>query len=516
MSSEDPSYDPRAYHGGQVWTIATAWAADAAFSVGEVDLGLGYLRTIAERYEAEEGFANECYRGDRPEPFDSCYLLGFSVAPFLRVLFERLWGISLDALHGSIEVRPRFPATWTQARIDRLRVGRGHVALEWTPGRLGVRWTGPGRLERDRDRRFDPGGGRRLGGAPPAGGAAGSPASAQIERPFGPAREGCDAGGNLISVGRREDGMSQAIEVRGLVKQYDSLMAVDHIDFSVPAGKVFAFLGPNGAGKTTTTEILEGLRRRTEGDVRVLDLDPWKEGYQLHRKIGVIPQDFRFFEKLTPREGIEYYAALFGTHPDPMELLHQVALEDKSDSRYDTLSGGQKQKMGLALALTNDPQICFLDEPTTGLDPHARRAIWEVIRTLRKEGRTVFLTTHYLEEAELLADQVAIIHHGQIIAAGTPGDIIRSRGRPERLVIEGPPALADYLRSHGGASAEAHDGRVEVSLGSKGEALRVLNAVAASGIPWEGFTTTQDTLEDVFVRLVGQMDDGTLKSETRP
>ncbi len=233
--------------------------------------------------------------------------------------------------------------------------------------------------------------------------------------------------------------MSQAIEVHGLVKQYDSLMAVDHIDFSVPAGKVFAFLGPNGAGKTTTTEILEGLRRRTEGDVRVLDLDPWKEGYQLHRKIGVIPQDFRFFEKLTPREGIEYYAALFGTHPDPMELLHQVALEDKSDSRYDTLSGGQKQKMGLALALTNDPQICFLDEPTTGLDPHARRAIWEVIRTLRKEGRTVFLTTHYLEEAELLADQVAIIHHGQIIAAGTPGDIIRSRGRPERLVIEGPP-----------------------------------------------------------------------------
>ncbi len=310
--------------------------------------------------------------------------------------------------------------------------------------------------------------------------------------------------------------MSQAIEVHGLVKEYPGLTAVDHVDFTVATGTVFAFLGPNGAGKTTTTEILEGLRRRTAGEARVLDLDPWTEGYQLHRKIGVIPQDFRFFEKITPKEGIQYYGALFGTDPDPADLLRRVALEDKADSRYDTLSGGQKQKMGLALSLTNDPEICFLDEPTTGLDPHARRAIWEVIRTLRKEGRTVFLTTHYLEEAELLADQVAIINHGRIIAAGTPSEIIRTRGRPEHLVIQAPASLAGYLRTQAGVSAEAHDGRVEVPLGSKGDALRVLNAVAASGIPWEGFTTARDTLEDVFVRLVGQMDDGTLKSEAPP
>jgi len=307
--------------------------------------------------------------------------------------------------------------------------------------------------------------------------------------------------------------LSQAIEVHGLVKEYPGLTAVAHIDFTVAQGSVFAFLGPNGAGKTTTTEILEGLRRSTSGDVRVLGLDPWTQGYELHRKIGVIPQDFRFFEKITPREGIEYYGALFGTHPDPSDLLRRVALEDKADSRYDTLSGGQKQKMGLALSLTNDPEVCFLDEPTTGLDPHARRAIWEVIRTLRAEGRTVFLTTHYLEEAELLADQVAIINHGRIIAAGTPSEIIRTHGRPERLLIEAPAALADYLRANAGVSAEAHDSRVEVPLGSKGDALRVLNAVATSGIPWEGFTTANDTLEDVFVRLVGQMDNGTLKSE---
>jgi ABC-2 type transport system ATP-binding protein len=308
--------------------------------------------------------------------------------------------------------------------------------------------------------------------------------------------------------------MSAAIEVRGLVKTYGPLAAVDHIEFTVESGSVYAFLGPNGAGKTTTTEILEGLRRRTEGEVRVLGLDPWKQGYALHQRIGVIPQDFRFFEKITPKEGIEYYASLFGTHPDPQELLRRVDLGDKSNSRFDTLSGGQKQKLGLALALTNNPEVCFLDEPTTGLDPQARRSIWEVIRTLRREGRTVFLTTHYLEEAELLADQVGIIHHGKIIASGTPGEIIRAHGRAERLVFEAPAALGSYLRSNLGTAVEIHDGRVEVPLESNRDALRVLSAVESSGIAWQGFTTKRDTLEDVFVRMVGPMDEGALKSET--
>lgn len=307
--------------------------------------------------------------------------------------------------------------------------------------------------------------------------------------------------------------MAGAIEVRGLIKRYGDLAAVDGIDFSVPTGSVFAFLGPNGAGKTTTTEILEGLRKRTEGEVRVLDLDPWKDGYALHRRVGVIPQDFRFFEKITPKEGIEYYASLFDTRPDAKELLERVALSDKAHARFDTLSGGQKQKFGLALSLTNDPEICFLDEPTTGLDPQARRAIWEVIRRLRREGRTVFLTTHYLEEAELLADQVAIIHHGRVIASGTPAEIIRTRGRPQRLVIQAPATLAPYLQNQTGLEVTAQDGRVEVSLREKGDALRVLTSLGNSGIPWDGFSTAQDTLEDVFVRLVGQMDDGALKSE---
>ncbi len=309
--------------------------------------------------------------------------------------------------------------------------------------------------------------------------------------------------------------MPTAIEVRGLTKRYGALAAVDGIDFSVEAGTVFSFLGPNGAGKTTTTEILEGLRRRTDGDVRVLGLDPWNDGAALHRRIGVIPQDFRFFEKITAREAVEYYRALFHTNADPARLLAQVELLDKIDARFDTLSGGQKQKLGLALALTNDPEICFLDEPTTGLDPHARRSIWAVIRDLKRSGRTVFLTTHYLEEAELLADHVAIINHGRIIAAGTPGEIIRAHGRPERITVEAPAELATYLAERLGVAATADGGHVSVELGDKRDALKVLQAIDASGLPWDSFETAHDTLEDVFVRLVGQMDDGALKQEAR-
>ena len=307
--------------------------------------------------------------------------------------------------------------------------------------------------------------------------------------------------------------MAAAIEVHGLVKRYGALAAVDGIDFSVASGSVFSFLGPNGAGKTTTTEILEGLRRRTEGDVRVLDLDPWSEGGALHRRIGVIPQDFRFFEKITPKEAIEYYRALFGTQVDPKTLLDKVELGDKANSRFDTLSGGQKQKLGLALSLTNDPEICFLDEPTTGLDPHARRAIWEVIRSLKREGRTVFLTTHYLEEAELLADRVAIIHHGKIIASGSPAEIIQAHGQPARMTVEGSAALAAYLQMNLGATAVVEDGKVSVTLHDKGDALKILTAIEESGLPWTSFTTQHDTLDDVFVRLVGQMDEGALKTE---
>lgn len=307
--------------------------------------------------------------------------------------------------------------------------------------------------------------------------------------------------------------MPAAIEVAGLRKTYGPLAAVDGIDLSVPEGRVYAFLGPNGAGKTTTVEILEGLRKRTDGSVKVLGLDPWTQGEELHHLIGVIPQDFRFFDKIYPREAIRYYATLFGTRADETDLLNRVGLSDKASAKFDTLSGGQKQKLGLALSLVNDPKVCFLDEPTTGLDPQARRGIWEVIRKLRSEGRTVFLTTHYLEEAELLADQVGIIHHGKIIAAGTPAEIIARFGRPERFSVRGPPSVASYLTQKLGVPAVAHDGKVDVPLRDRGDALRILTALEASNLPWQGFATEQDTLEDVFVAMVGRMDDGEIKAE---
>lgn len=225
-----------------------------------------------------------------------------------------------------------------------------------------------------------------------------------------------------------------AIEVETLKKSYGQLKAVDEISFSVGQGDVFSLLGPNGAGKTTTIEILEGLRQKDGGEVKVLGLDPWKEGYELHKKIGVIPQGFRFFDKSTPKEAIEYYATLFGVKVDSNEILKQVILEDSAKIIFENLSGGQKQKMGLALALVNNPQLLFLDEPTTGLDPHARRAMWEVIRTLKKEGRSILLTTHYLEEAEQLADKVAIMNRGKIIAAGSPEELISTYGSGKKVV----------------------------------------------------------------------------------
>jgi ABC-2 type transport system ATP-binding protein len=306
--------------------------------------------------------------------------------------------------------------------------------------------------------------------------------------------------------------MADRVEVHQLVKTYGDLRAVDGIDFVVRPGEVFSFLGPNGAGKTTTVEILEGLRRRTGGDVRVLGFDPWTEMDRLKSHVGVIPQDFHFFPKLSPREAVRLYGRLFGVKVDADELLARVELSDKAEDYYDALSGGQRQKLGVALALVNDPDLCFLDEPTTGLDPRARRSIWEVIRRLRAEGRSVFLTTHYLEEAELLSDRIAIIHLGRIVATGAPDEIIARFGQPARLRVVGDPALAEHLSARG-FTARPVNGGVEVVLQrSKSEAIEVLTAVASSGLRWEGFSTQRDTLEDVFIRLVGQLENGAVKA----
>jgi ABC-2 type transport system ATP-binding protein len=305
-----------------------------------------------------------------------------------------------------------------------------------------------------------------------------------------------------------------AIEVDGLKKSYGSLKAVNGISFSVEKGEVFSLLGPNGAGKTTTIEILEGLRNLDAGKTSVLGMEPWKEGYELHKRIGVIPQGFKFLDYPTPKEAIDYYAALFGKKVDADELLRRVILEDAANIWFQNLSGGQRQKLGMALSLVNDPELVFLDEPTTGLDPQARRAVWEVIRKLKGEGRTVMLTTHYLEEAEELADRVAIMNHGQVVAMGTTPEIESKYGSGQKLMVRAGPELLNYLSSNTKLKAEMEaNGQVSIVLRDKNDAMVALGAIEESGADWRDLTVRRDSLEDVFLRLVG--DEGQAEKEAK-
>src|SRR3990172_8511535 len=308
------------------------------------------------------------------------------------------------------------------------------------------------------------------------------------------------------------------IEVSSLKKHYGEIKAVDGVSFTVKQGEVFGLLGPNGAGKTTTIEILEGLRKREGGEVKVLGLDPWGNGYELHKKVGVMAQGFTFFEEANPREAINYYADLFNVKVEPDEILRDVLLEDSVKNLFKNLSGGQKQKMGLALSLVNSPELLFLDEPTTGLDPSARRAIWDVIRGLKAKGKTIILTTHYLEEAEQLSDRVAIINHGQIVAIGTSDEIIQKHGSAERLEIHGTEELANYIKANTELKVD-YDGKgvISVAISQKIDALAALAAAEQSGLDWGEIRTRRESLEDVFVKLVsGRIDEhGEIKMEEK-
>ena len=304
-----------------------------------------------------------------------------------------------------------------------------------------------------------------------------------------------------------------AIVVDGLVKNYGQLRAVDGISFNVEKGEVFSLLGPNGAGKTTTIEILEGLRQQDSGTAKVLDLDPWNKGYDLHEKIGVIPQGFKFLDYPTPREAIAYYGALFGKKVDPNEMLRRVILEDAANVWFQNLSGGQKQKLGMALSLVNDPEVVFLDEPTTGLDPQARRAVWEVIRKLKNEGRTVMLTTHYLEEAEELADRVAIMNHGKIAAMGTTEQIESRYGSGQKMIVKANDDLLRFLQENTRLKVEKADGTVVIHLRDRDDALVALGSIEESGAQWGDLTVRRDSLEDVFLRLVGPEGDSKQEGE---
>ncbi len=287
--------------------------------------------------------------------------------------------------------------------------------------------------------------------------------------------------------------------VKNLLKKYGEYIAVNEISFEIKKGQVFSLLGPNGAGKTTTVEILEGLRKRDGGEVSVLGLDP-ENSKEIYKKIGILPQDFTFVNNSTPKEAIEFYCKLFNRKLNPYELLDTVELRDRANVPFSKLSGGQKQKLGLALSLINDPEVLFLDEPTAGLDPKSRRNIWRIIENLKKEDRSILLTSHYLEEAELLADNVAIMNKGKIIDTGSPKELIlRHRGK-DLLYIKGGKYLEDVLEKIG-AQFKNEDGYFILGLNDSKEAIEILNKIDEMGVPFDDFMIRRENLEDIFLKV---------------
>ncbi|MDP9171100.1 MAG: ABC transporter ATP-binding protein [Acidobacteriota bacterium] len=302
---------------------------------------------------------------------------------------------------------------------------------------------------------------------------------------------------------------SNAISVQGLRKSYGAFEAVKGIDFEVHTGEVFGLLGPNGAGKTTTVEILEGIRQRTAGDVRVLDFDPDKQKARLKDRIGVCLQATNLPDKIKVIEALNLFGALYSRMVDPDNLLKRLQLWDKRDAFYVTLSGGQKQRLAIALGLINDPSLLFLDEPTTGLDPQVRLEIHLLIEELRAEKRTILITTHYIEEAEKLCDRVAIVDSGKVIAIGSPRELQeKSAGKPTIAIVCEQSLDGRTMPEwpHATQSTITLEGRgLTVASSQPAKTLvEIIKWVDAQGLSLEDVRLTRPTLEDVFIELTGK------------
>ena len=297
-----------------------------------------------------------------------------------------------------------------------------------------------------------------------------------------------------------------AIDVEHLTKRYDDLLAVDDVSVTVRLGELFAFVGPNGAGKTTTVEIIDTIRTPTSGTVRLLGMDVTKRKRDILPRIGVLPQGFTSFDRITVTETIQYYSRLFSCRNTDIEgLIELVNLEDKSKELFQNLSGGLKQRLGIAVALVNDPEVVFLDEPTTGLDPRARREVWEVMVDLKKKGKTVFLTTHYMEEAELLADTVAIVSKGQIVAMGSPEQIIQGTTKCLVLTLKSADerALA-VVRTMGFAPVQDDHRNITLNVEHPTDVPKILNALTDAEASFLTLDLRKPSLEAVFLELTGE------------
>ena len=300
-----------------------------------------------------------------------------------------------------------------------------------------------------------------------------------------------------------------AVVVDRLTKAYDGRPAVDGLSFTVDRGEVFGLLGPNGAGKTTTVETLEGYRRPDGGAVRVLDLDPIRERRRLVPRIGVMLQDGGLYPGIRPLEALRLFAAYYENHESPDVLLDLVGLRPMAGKLVRRLSGGQKQRLSLALALVGRPEVVFLDEPTAGMDPHARLTTWEVITGLKERGATVILTTHAMDEAERLCDRVAIIDGGGLVALGTPGDLTRSAGGGETLFTAAPgldtAGLAGALLLSPAAVVESRPGEYVVHAASSPELVAALTAwLRDQGVALGDLRAGRRSLEEVFLQVTSE------------
>ena len=297
--------------------------------------------------------------------------------------------------------------------------------------------------------------------------------------------------------------MDDVIVVDGLRKDYGSVQAVAGLTFTVRRGEVFALLGPNGAGKTTTVEILEGHRDRSSGSVSVLGFDPATGGREYRERIGIVLQDAGFDEEFTVRELVALYASLYPSRRDPDEVIDLVGLADKSGARTKTLSGGQRRRLDLALGLVGDPEVLFLDEPTTGFDPTARRRAWDLIRSLRDAGTTILLTTHYMEEAESLADRAALIVAGRLVVMGTPASLIAGETAGVIAFTLPPGVVADELPAFAGSTRVDGLAAVVETAEPTADLLALTTWAVARSVELPDLTLSRPTLEDVYLRLTG-------------
>jgi len=299
----------------------------------------------------------------------------------------------------------------------------------------------------------------------------------------------------------------RALSVRGVRKRYPKVLAVDDLDLDVLRGEVFGLLGPNGAGKTTTLEIMEGLTPADAGSVEVLGLDLRQHGREIRSRFGVQLQSTSLYNKITPREALDLYGSYYPRRRPTTELLELVQLVDKADAYHVTLSGGQQQRLAVALALVNEPELVFLDEPTTGLDPQARRSLWDVVRRMKAEGRTVILTTHYMEEAEALCDRLAIMDHGRILTSGTPLGLVQELNIPSvvELAFDGVAPDAASFAQKIGQPVLVRGGLWEIASGDPKALLPgLLGAAEAESVPFSQIHVRRATLEDVFLHRTGR------------